>query len=366
MGKPGFTSACRWLPTNRRNFYKDKSPFGRQKCHLCLPGKIENIEHLWICPAVEAERTMFLNLIQEKLTALKFPFARKPNQEERLFNSLVRKTLEGLKGKKAKNISTERVKRLVRDFWDTNEDAKLSSFTSKLSTLIHTCPCLKGVNHSCGQKSIIGLQNELIGMFCQYLALTVEANTSSLGRSILFNEWCSPNENDMAFGSLGAFWKVDLTGKNCLLVCTRNDSVDLKNINDKIQTSVNSKQPTRVLLVIPSELLQEMALPPRKILSIAEISTNFPLTRPEEVEGTSFNASEAYSVILVINQESMLIDPIQWEGFKKALLTWAENNGSDLSIPELTDNLFNERIPLIIVRAQDKGSPLPLSESTIP
>jgi len=207
-------------------------------------------------------------------------------------------------------------------------------------------PCLKGVNHSCGQKSIIGIQNELIGMFCQYLALTVEANTSSLGRSILFNEWCSPNESDMAFGSLGAFWNVDLTGKNCLLVCTRNDSVDLKNINEKIQLLVDSKQPTRVLLVIPSELLQEMALPPRKILSIAEISTNFPLTRPEEVEGTSFNASEAYSVILVINQESMLIDPIQWEGFKKALLTWAENNGSDLSIPELTDNLFNERIPL--------------------
>ena len=114
-----------------------------------------------------------------------------------------------------------------------------------------------------------------------------------LGRSILFNEWCSPNESDMAFGSLGAFWKVDLTGKNCLLVCTRNDSVDLKNINEKIQLSVNSKQPTRILLVIPSELLQEMALPPRKILSIAESSTNFPLTRPEEVEGTRFNASEA-------------------------------------------------------------------------
>ena len=231
-GKPGFTSSL--LPVDGsqqiEGIFTRITPFGRQKCHLCLTGKIENIEHLWICPAVEAERTMFLNLIQEKLTELKFPFARKPNQEERLFNSLVRKTLEGLKGKKAKNISTERVKRLVRDFWDTNEDAKLSSFTSKLSTLIHTCPCLKGVNHSCGQKSIIGIQNELIGMFCQYLALTVEANTSRGDQSSLMN--------GMAFGSLGAFWKVYLTGKNCLPVCTRNDSVDLKNINDKIQFSV--------------------------------------------------------------------------------------------------------------------------------
>src|SRR5438552_1501935 len=43
---------------------------------------------------------------------------------------------------------------------------------------------------------------------------------------------------------------------------TRNDSVDLKNINEKIQLLFNSKQP----MVIPFEHLQEMAFP-RKILS---------------------------------------------------------------------------------------------------
>jgi len=96
----------------------------------------------------------------------------------------------------------------------------------------------------------------------------------------------------------------------------------------------------------PTQFLAEMALPPRKVFIIAEISASFPLTRPEEGDGKGFYAPEAYSIVLVINQESMLIDPIQWEVFKKALLTWAERSCPNLSIPELTDNLFNERIPL--------------------
>src|SRR5690242_19353715 len=42
----------------------------------------------------------------------------------------------------------------------------------------------------------------------------------------------------------------------------------------------------------------------------------------------------------------MLIDPIQWDDFKRALLIWAQENCLDLVIPDLADNLFTERIPL--------------------
>jgi hypothetical protein len=100
------------------------------------------------------------------------------------------------------------------------------------------------------------------------------------------------------------------------------------------------------VLAIPTHLLAELKLPSRKILELACAPTALPLFRSEEVDPNPFGASESYSIILALNQESMLIDPIQWEDFKKTLLGWAEKNCPNLMIPELTDNLFNERIPL--------------------
>ncbi len=120
-----------------------------------------------------------MNLVKEKLIELNLPFARKEvttYQEERLFNSLARKTHEGLK--EAKNISTARLKSLVKDFWHTNVNAKLSLFILKLSPLIQTCQCRDGADHTCGHRNISGIQNELTGILCQYLTLSVEANTS--------------------------------------------------------------------------------------------------------------------------------------------------------------------------------------------
>ena len=49
---------------------------------------------------------------------------------------------------------------------------------------------------------------------------------------------------------------------------------------------------------------------------------------------------------LAINRESMLIDPIKWEDFKSSLMAWSEKNCPSLEIPQVSDNLFCERLPL--------------------
>ena len=49
-------ATCQWLPTNRRTFYNDKSPYGRQKCQLCLSREQETIEHMWKYPAFAREQ----------------------------------------------------------------------------------------------------------------------------------------------------------------------------------------------------------------------------------------------------------------------------------------------------------------------
>jgi hypothetical protein len=79
---------------------------------------------------------------------------------------------------------------------------------------------------------------------------------------------------------------------------------------------------------------------------LASIPIAFPISRPEEAENNELCSSEAFSIILALNQESMLIDPVQWENFKPALLGWGEKYCTNLEISKVTDNLFNERIPL--------------------
>src|SRR5690242_20661920 len=67
-----------------------------------------------------------------------------------------------------------------------------------------------------------------------------------------------------------------------LYLCSGQDQRDFPRIGEKINLLVNSKQPTRILLIITTQLLSQLVLPPK----------------------------ESYSIILALNQESVLIDPI--------------------------------------------------------
>ena len=54
------------------------------------------------------------------------------------------------------------------------------------------------------------------------------------------------------------------------------------------------------------------------------------------------------SILLGMNKESMLFDPINWVLFKSRLFKWSENWPPGLlSIPDHTDALFNERSALL-------------------
>jgi len=219
---------------------------------------------------------------------------------------------------------------------------------------------VKKKDHVCGHKNIIAIPDDLAEILRNQFALNVEANTSALGRSALFDEWCSTNENDLSFGSLGAFWKANLEGKNCLLVCTENDNVNIKRFNEKIKSLIDCKQPTRVLIILPTQIFQKLALPPRKVLELASVPTTFPLIRPEEAENSTFSTNETFSIILTLNQESMLIDPIHWESFKTNFLLWGGKYCKNIEISSVTDKLFNERIPLTH-RPRARGSSAPSS-----
>jgi hypothetical protein len=210
-------AACQWLPTNRRLYYNDKSPYGRQKCQLCLSGNNETMQHIWECPALAAEQTSLVQSINDSLIRLKVPFAQKqiPTVVDKCLNSILGKIRNNRMYKELAYLSAGKLRRLVSDYWRTNKISQFpfSLFISKVSALLPICQCIKGLGHVCGHKNIIALRDDLAEMLRLHFSLNVEANTSALGRSLLFGEWCSVNERDVSFGNKGAFWNADLVGK---------------------------------------------------------------------------------------------------------------------------------------------------------
>jgi hypothetical protein len=55
--------------------------------------------------------------------------------------------------------------------------------------------------------------------------------------------------------------------------------------------------------------------------------------------------AEPVSIVLVLNRESMLLDPVDWSSLKADLRDWAIAHSRSIEIPEYTDNRFRERVP---------------------
>jgi hypothetical protein len=56
-----------------------------------------------------------------------------------------------------------------------------------------------------------------------------------------------------------------------------------------------------------------------------------------------WRAPQSISIVIALNKESMLIDPIDWPALKEELRSWSNEHCSGMVIPELTDQLFRER-----------------------
>ncbi len=342
-------AACQWLPTNHRNFYEDKSPFNRDKCQLCLAEEVESIEHVWCCPALLEERATLKNNLSRLLADLRLPFMSKriPSQADKFCQEALKTVRQFMVGKSCRFLNHDRAQRLARDFWKTNElksTISKTAFRASVVKLLPQCECSEQ-SHSCGFKDLLTIPKALQRIFQRAFSLSVEANTSSLGRSDIFSEYCTSNLNDKNFGSLGSFWETNLVGKNVLLVYGETDlKFNEQALLDRMSTLIQSKRPTRILFIGPSVIIPKKNS--RTILEIAVIPSGLPMYGSADVVGNLTRTSTPFSVLLALNKESMSIDPIDWESFRSELLGWAGESCPNFRINAVTDNLFNERTPL--------------------
>ena len=150
------------------------------------------------------------------------------------------------------------------------------------------CKCERNNHSTCNIGQCYSVPLSLLQLLVHRLCLHAEARTNSLHHSTLFDHWYSEEESDLAFGAEGS-----MMGRNSTLQYCPDST--------------------------------------------------WKLSQSAERERTLRRAPQAISIVIVLNKESMLRDPIDWPVLKEELRSWSDEHCSGMVIPELTDQLFRER-----------------------
>jgi hypothetical protein len=171
-------------------------------------------------------------------------------------------------------------------------------------------------------------------MLIQAFTLHTQGFTDSWNFSPLFGDWTSANADDALFG--GRLWSTETMheGCNALFFQPPDSKVHIPRLLELLAGSLESKAPTRFIVVVPKQNVL-----PKPFLEIASLSPRSPLFDFEYSE-----AKVASSIVLGINKHSMATDPINWESFLHRIQDWSQNwSPGLLTINTLTDALFRER-----------------------
>jgi hypothetical protein len=285
-----------------------------------------------VCPALTEPRSQLFRALQGALAKWKLPFHQlQTDFKGRTCNHWKNASLEAFR---MSGISRERLTLLAEDFWNTHCHKSCIPYSRFI-------PSVQKALLAHQQSTITAIPEDLMTILVEHFSLSVEAQTSSLTHSPLLPEWCSDSKEDLLFGSAGDFLSTSLAGKNLLFVCLQHDSDGkvFKDKMDKIKKLLLSKLPTRILLISPPRLLS--VLEGREVLELAQVPHSFPFR--SQLDAPSF-ATTPVSVILLINKESMWMDPINWSAFKEDLRDWSDKNCPNLSITQVIDTRFCERL----------------------
>src|SRR6185503_6842423 len=108
-----------------RIFYNDNSPMDRQKCQLCSTGQIDDMAHIWRCPAFEQERENLRASLTLKTRKWNLPFSEKIlSAEDKECERLLKRADSILEKERRENtvFSPQHLNTLVHNFWRANKN----------------------------------------------------------------------------------------------------------------------------------------------------------------------------------------------------------------------------------------------------
>ena len=168
------------------------------------------------------------------------------------------------------------------------------------------------------------LASDFLKLLIDVFSLNVEGFTNPLQHFAGFEQWYSSDSEDKVFGAAGNFLDSNLAGRNSFIFPNRES---VEEAIAKASSIIESPAPSRVLMLLPSNVNH-------KFLKIADVS-NCPVFSENKM-------SSELCLVLALNKESLVLGPIVWSSACSRLKDWSAN----LQIPELTDALFKERIPI--------------------
>ena len=288
------------------------------------------MDHLLLCPALTKEHLQLKEDVKAKFQVWNFPYASIPLRSS---ESEIRERWRAAARKKAPSLSNARLDILTHLYWKINiqkQFVSTNAFTNDLITAIaHRYPI-----------PVVHLRQDLVALLAHVFVLQTHCFTDSLNYSPLFDEWTSINDSDVAFGA--KFWKTPSlhSGRNSFTFIPLNTNVNIQGLLEIFCEALQSQAPSRFICVIPKQMIL-----PSQFLELVTFDTTSPLFY---WQGDLVSAPSPISIVLAMNKQSALIDPINWEFFKSRLFKWSEDWRPGLvTVSEQTNFLFTERTPLL-------------------
>jgi hypothetical protein len=298
-------AACQWLPTNHRLYYKDKSGYRRDKCPLCLSSGVDDMAHMLLCPALQDVQNDLRTSVQSKLEELRFPFSDKKvvplekKRKEVWFRNTRATIADTISPGIDEAISSESLMELIEDYCRTNNHKQFVSykkFLTNLRSLLRRFACQCTLNDTCKLRKCAVLHEDLVRVIYKHLRLSTEYGTDPLHRTRLISEWSSFEQEDAKFGAQvlegktneAKLFKQDLSGKNVLMIFHRiwdENKSTCKYFWEELERQISSKEPTRMLVVVPSQYMEPLVEKKRcGFLELARIEKHFPFKSPESFQ----------------------------------------------------------------------------------
>jgi len=247
--RPGF-GACQWLPTQNRLNKHLKDP-KRQKCFLCLSDQIEDMAHLWTCPALAQEQAILQDQVSAIVVSFPFTSFKLEPRQSRLRREWFHRGNALLH--QQNSISETRRLAMTRDFWEINNYKEFIGQNAFLYALSDVLP-----THS---NEIVNLCPKFMSMVAEEFSLNTEGFSNALQHSVCFNHWCSESPSDTAFGTMGSCFAADLVGKNIFAFPPPDSHEVIIRCLERCSSLIDSKVATRVVLLLNKSSTNSWLLP---------------------------------------------------------------------------------------------------------
>lgn len=249
-------------------------------------------------------------------------------------------------------ITDEDLLQLIRLFFTANKDRLGLSrdiCRQQVERILRArkCQCERFRKHNCYLRNCWQTPRGLVKIIREFFCINCEGMSDALHHNALFQRWCSEFEEDAWFGAEGDFFQANLRGENIIVNPpfnnTQREPNILMKVIDRCLELARSEKPTRILLILPAFNGDNGDRYVQKVMSSGKASVvarfgpkNFYFDPPDKYylkTNSRLLFEHSVFILLLCSQRSLVVDPIDWKGWKSRVTEWALSEELDIQFP---------------------------------